>query len=48
MLALVLVADAAMRKKTTKYSQGCFYALLTETDGGVGGTSHLRRGDATR
>jgi hypothetical protein len=51
-LKLVAIADGALRKKSAKYSQGCFYILLTEvTEGHVGGRCHVllfRSNRATR
>ena len=40
---LVAIGDAALRKKSSKYSQGCFYVMLVErsTRGGVGGKAHV-------
>ena len=50
---LVGIGDAALRRKSEKYSQGCFYVMLVErsTKGGVGGRCHVlefRTNKATR
>jgi hypothetical protein len=41
-LKLIAIADGAIRKKNSKYSQGCYYILLVEVlEGHTGGRCHV-------